>query len=360
MKKIYTTTSFKKHQHFIAYKRHQREMQRKGKVHILFNYQNKDLSSISPFIKESEQRAKKKLIAPIDFSFINNTEESLKFFYDMLHLVKKEISYIVIDMRETKNITAEVLLYIVSLNNIFKKSGKNIKIRIKAPKSKEMNYLLLACGLTDYFKANVKEKINEKNIFRICDKSTNEDDGITCANVVDFCKQFFKEDEQKDIKFLALYEAIAELMTNTDQHAYPESALLSNWYLFANKVETGIAFFFFDNGKGILKTARKKLIEVLKDKTYGLAPYDLLLSTLNGQFRSRTGLPYRNKGLPQINDFLTRESVSNSIILTNNIFADLKLKTSLKLKYAFDGSFFIWIVSDKTYDKIHNKEKEQL
>jgi len=341
MKKKYTTREYKKYHNKASVKQHLYELSRAGKEHTAYDYKNKDLTPISPFIEPSPKRTKKKIVAPSQFSFLFNTNGALEFFHNMLSSIDKGITSIIIDLREVQDMSGDVLVYIISLDNIFKNTGLKISIKIKAPKSPELRYLLLTCGLTKYFKANTHEKtVNEVDVFEICDKNTNENDGITCKDAVDFCQKYY----DKKQNFFYFFNSLAELMTNTDQHAYPEDAPISNWYLYAHKVKSGVAFYFFDNGKGILKTAKKKLLEKVEELTFGLDSLSLLNSTLNGEFRSQTGKKYRNKGLPEINDFLTSESIEKSIILTNNIFVDLSLGKSKKLEYNFEGSFFIWIM----------------
>lgn len=349
MKKKYTTREYKDYHNKIAKKQHIYKLSRVNKEHTFLNYGNMNLDTISPFINISQKRTKKTIPAPSKFSFLFNTNKSLEFFYTMQDSIRRGFTSIILDLRHVTEMSGDVLVYIISLDNIFKKSGKKISIKIKVPKNHDLKYLLMTCGLTKYFEANIKEHIDEANIFKICDKNSNENDGIICANAVDFCQKYYRVRQD----FFYFYNSLAELMTNTDQHAYPKNASISNWYLYAHKVESGVAFYFFDNGKGILKTAKKKLLEKLQKITFGLDPKNLLESTLNGEFRSQTGKKYRNKGLPEIHKFLTGKNITNAIILTNNIFADLTLGKSKKLEYNFEGSFFIWIIkTDETGRKV--------
>jgi hypothetical protein len=143
-----------------------------------------------------------------------------------------------------------------------------------------------------------------------------------------------------------MYNALAEMMTNTDNHAY-EDEDFRNWYLFAVKVDTGIAFYFFDNGRGIIKTAKKNMLEKAMNYTFSLGHQSIMKSVLNGEYRSATGLTNRNKGLPEINDFLTKDYVSSPMILTDKLFCLPQKNKYEKNKYNFKGSLFIWILKNE-------------
>lgn len=275
-------------------------------------------------------------------------------------------------MTNVQDLGIETLLYIISLDKIYKEKIK-MSLKISIPIKNELKYKMIVSGFIKYFKPNVKiNEIDEDSIFPICDGATNKfnnkDDGETCGEAVDFAKKFVTQDKHKDKIYRLLYVSLAELMLNTEHHAYDETdeitydedeenkreIIINNWYLFAVQLEMGIAFYFFDNGKGINKTARKKIV----DKAYGLIGLEqtnILKSVLEGDFRSKTGLPNRGKGLPQINDLLTYNSVVLSVILTNKVLSvygkDNGNMTFNKIKHNFRGSLFVWVLP---YDNLND------
>lgn len=131
-------------------------------------------------------------------------------------------------------------------------------------------------------------------------------------------------------------------MQNTFDHAYKKNASINNWYLYANKVESGIVFYFFDNGAGVINTAHKQLIDKFK-----ISKKSLLESVLNGEFRSRTKFPNRNKGFPEIKSFLDSDYVGLQMILTNEVryFKDKDNHIPLDdLKNSFQGTLLVWLL----------------
>lgn len=287
---------------------------------------------------------------PKRFSLIENCDDALSFFEDFMSLSDKA-NYLKVDMSKTEELTTEVLLYLISLHKINKANNTAPNIIIKAPDKYELRYLMTVSGFSNYFKSKSKVKINNDDIFKIRDKHTNTKKGIqdakTCQDAVDFALKFFPGAKFTDDVFFEMFNALAEMMTNTDNHAYDEDGVLRNWYLFGSRIDGGVAFFFFDNGKGIIKTAKKNLIEkALNSINFSLKHKNIMRSVLNGEYRSATGKPYRNKGVPEINAFLTRIDVKYPIILTNKIYTlPQKRDGFAKTKHNFKGTLFTWIIT---------------
>jgi hypothetical protein len=173
-------------------------------------------------------------------------------------------------------------------------------------------------------------------------------DGETCKNAVDFALKFFPDQKFSQPKFRHLYNALAEMMLNTDNHAYDDEYELRNWYLFAIKVEKGVAFYFFDNGKGILRTAKQHLLERLSAKAdFSYGYISLMKAALNGEYRSATGESYRNKGLPEINEFFNESTVSYPLIITNKVYCAPQQGVYKTNQYNFRGTLFVWLLKDE-------------
>lgn len=346
MKKIYTSREYKQQQK-IQERRALTKKSRKSKEYKPLNYPN--------YVKVRDKKTKKQksLTPPKKFQLLGNNIETLKFFDDFFRYIDDGYDKFKFQMKDVEELSIEVLLYIISLDKIYKEKI-DIRLNIVAPQKKELKYIMVVSGFSKYFHANINIKdIDEETIFPICDGSTNrlneKDDTDTCAEAVDFTKKYFDKSKHKEQVFRLLYTSLAELMLNTDNHAYDsteEENTIDNWYLFIMKSDTKITFYFFDNGKGITKTARKKITE----KAFGfitLDPTKILKSIFSGEFRTRTGYGHRGKGLPQINELLTNDKIGLSLVLTNKafrIFEDNKEEYG-KLPYNFKGSLFIWTMN---------------
>lgn len=337
-----------------AKKHHLHDLKRKDKQYDGDAELYKTFQSTNTFA--SKIFIEKRLETPINFSFIYNIDESLAFFDDFKHY-SQNVDKIIVDMKNTENMTMEVLLYLISLQKINKNQNIFISVHIKPPKEQRLIELMSQSGFSKYFKAKVEYPVDEQNIFEIQDKESNQKNGImdeqTCQRAIEFALKYHPGYKFSDPKFRHMYEALAEMMTNTDNHAYDNVGQLRNWYLFAVKLEAGLSFYFFDNGKGILETAKKTILESTLGKiSFSLGHESLMKATLDGDYRSATKKKHRNKGLPQINTFLTEDGVSLPIIITNKISSYLKNEKYIKNKYNFSGTLFVWIFEDEKEEKL--------
>lgn len=333
-------------------KKFKHDLKRQNKKYLSHESDNPTKQSVNyNNINRPQKKPKKKTIdAPIDFSLVAHPDETLLFFDHLFDAINRGVEFINIDMRGVKTMTLEVLLYLISLQRMFKENGHPTSMTVKAPKNPELRYLMAQSGFGKYFKGNVDIPLKEEEIFTIRDGMTNKENGVqdaeTCAEAIDFALKFHKNKTMKDPEFRRMYNALAEMMTNTDNHAY-SAETFRNWYLFAAKVGNGISYYFFDNGQGVIKTAKKNMIETAIDYTFSLGHRSLMRSVLNGEYRSATGKPYRNKGLPEINAFLTEDQVAFPVILTNRIFCLTQSDECHKSQYDFRGTLFAWIFKDE-------------
>jgi len=302
---------------------------------------------------EAMNPLKKILIAPNIFSFIHNPEESIAFVNGINNYVENGIKALFINMKEVEDLTVDVLLYIVSMDRIFKKKYGDISLTIRIPQDKVLKYRIFTSGIQEYFKGNgEKFPIPDQGFFPIkAGSGTNNedyvDDAENCGLAIDFTKESFNNDPKKKQHLRDLYIALAELMENTEDHAYiNKKDCLNDWYLYANKIEDRVIFYYFDNGEGIINTIRTTKMEDALKKIGYTKEEKLLASAFNGELRSNTNLPYRGKGLMDINHYLENEDIVAFMVLTNNvIYSKLNdVISSEKLKNNFQGTFFLWVI----------------
>lgn len=122
---------------------------------------------------------------------------------------------------------------------------------------------------------------------------------------------------------LGLYDSMSEAVTNCAQHAYETLSINSEyqkWWMFASKVDEVLTVAIYDVGIGIAKSLRIK--PEMKDIVKGLAfqtkrSDKLLLELAVGSNKSRTKLPYRGKGLPEMMEFVRTTNVGGLLIHSN-------------------------------------------
>lgn len=302
-------------------------------------------------------------ITPKNFSLVGNFEESISLFEKLeSNSSKKRIKHL-INMKNTEDMTMEVLLYLISLKNIWIKKKYKFKIQIDTPKKEELRVLLETCGLKKYFRGNGTCSIEESNFYPMCDggqETIDPEEKISqndrCIEIREYSHKMLKDNTSNSCplseKLFMLTNSIAEMMRNTDDHAYknkPKNFItLRNWYFFAAKVENGLSFYFLDNGEGIINTAKPKLKDITSYFGNQNAETNLLKEVLNGEFRSRTKLPFRGKGLPEIKNFFDSNDIILSTIITNNVLYKRNKITNEevfeKKNKHFNGTLYAWIV----------------
>lgn len=108
-----------------------------------------------------------------------------------------------------------------------------------------------------------------------------------------------------------LYDCMSEAVTNTKKHAYPVRSDKSEnrWWMFSQAADNKLTVAICDLGIGIPDSLlmKKELSDYIRDLR-GLfrveQMHKRLLKVAVSSNRSRTGLPYRGKGLPQMLDFI--------------------------------------------------------
>ncbi|MDB5132719.1 MAG: hypothetical protein JWR02_2468 [Mucilaginibacter sp.] len=137
---------------------------------------------------------------------------------------------------------------------------------------------------------------------------------------------------------------LIELMTNSVNHAYLNNEREKTWYISTNHYidQNKVEFCFVDNGDGIINTINFKF----KDR-YFTSNEELLERAFDGEFRSRTKLANRGKGLIVIKNNHKNMTIKGLKVITNNVFLDFDSSSAIKLKTPFSGTFYSWVI-DKT------------
>ncbi len=151
-----------------------------------------------------------------------------------------------------------------------------------------------------------------------------------------------------DRRLPAVYRILIEVMGNTKQHASVGDDQEQWWAMVHTNPKTQRAeFAFYDGGVGIVGSFRSRWRAAFE--LVGLAPSadEILHDLLHGEFKSRTNLPYRGKGLPAIAKAAERRQVEKVKIITNNVVADIASDTVAVLPASFAGTLVYWEVGRK-------------
>lgn len=144
-----------------------------------------------------------------------------------------------------------------------------------------------------------------------------------------------------------LYKVLIECMTNTRNHAYAADRLQSKWWLIAfySRALDAVNFSFLDTGHGIPVTMRKKWREKLTALVPGVGvDSTLIVSGLQGAFRTRTGRHNRGKGLPQIYSVATSDQIASMCILSRTAHIDCQTLQARTMRTPFRGTMYNWTI----------------
>lgn len=149
---------------------------------------------------------------------------------------------------------------------------------------------------------------------------------------------------------------LLELMLNTQNHANPNRPGEKHWFVSVNPVPGNrqASFTFVDLGVGIFGSLddkpfgswlwnwRAKVERWLEGKNDA----DVLRAILTGELRATvTGERFRGRGLPGIAKELERGWISELVIVTNNVYADVSRGEYRLLHRDFRGTFVSWQIN---------------
>lgn len=304
--------------------------------------------SIKKRVIYNKETRKFQFSAPLNFSFIENPNETNLFFNSIISFISDKRNYgksIFIDISKIQNLTIDALMYLLAIvNNINDSCNNKCSFSGNAPFDERINKMFLESGFYNYVRYNGSEPITY-NSDSIKIVSGRISDTVTAKQMADFVI-----DKGKITRLQAhfIYIMMIEMMSNTHKHAYNDTELLlPQWYCYAeyDKKDT-ISFTFMDTGEGIPATVHKNFAEKLDIlKIRGDDKY--VVSALNGDFRTSTEEKNRGKGLPKIREFCRTKKIYNMKILTNRaevaVMSDKCI--SRKLDSPLRGTLYYWEIN---------------
>ena len=252
--------------------------------------------------------------APKEFSFVNNTDETIGYFVDIIKQVKKKKYKQVFqfDVSEVLEVTTDAIVYILAiLYNLKHNIVMQYEFKGNFPKAEKAKKIFLESGFINYVQTKkiIMPKTNNK-IQIITGKNT---DSIVAKNMCDFVNERFG----KDFRFtIDLYKTLIELMSNTVHHAYDDNDLMVPcWYLYAIDQGESILFTFIDTGSGIPNTVKRKWMEKIP---FFISDSELIFSAFLGEARTETGLYNRGHGLPALYEKVKNRKLQNFYVLSGS------------------------------------------
>lgn len=250
-----------------------------------------------------------KIDTPKDFSIMNYPEKTIEFFNNVLDILKNNnhnkvtLSFI---LDNVENITIDAIMYFIALI----KNTKHLHgTKGTYPKNEDAKKILINSGFLTYVRSKTKNldiKSNNNIQIRLSNKSNNN--RIVCREINSTIMKRY-DIEKKKLTFL--YDIICEMMINTNEHAYNKQTFLAaNWYIYVDLKEDKVCFSLLDTGMGIPNTVHKNFREKIMSMG-NKNDSELMLSALNGEFKTATKQHFRGKGLPKFTKYNKMGKLSN-------------------------------------------------
>ena len=293
------------------------------------------------------ERVKKGVInleAPSDFSFINNTEEVVKYFNQIKEYIDAN-QPVNIDISKITNLSPDIIILLIAI--LKDKISMKVGISGNAPEIPHLKKMFIESGLYNFVTSKGKKRVADNN--KLWRHSTNNQvKGEIAGEAVLVCKKIFKENGI-DYDTDNLYNLLVEAMSNTINHADKKKAHINWWlYYFIDEIEMTIKYSFIDLGIGIFKSASFDSFK--RYANYFIPGNSLLVKPfLEGKIISsrENDNEISGKGVRQIISCAQNTEFINFAIITNDQIINVKEKNSHSINTNFDGTFIHFEISYK-------------
>ncbi len=282
------------------------------------------------------------LEAPQNFSFIDNSDEVVKYF----NLVKENVESdqpIKIDISKITNLSPDIIILQIAIL----KDRKSMRVGINgnAPEDPNLRKMFIESGLYNFVSSRGKKRVADNN--KLWKHSTNNQvKGEIAGEAVAVCKSLF---QQNGINYDTdnIYNLLVEAMSNTINHADKKKANINWWlYYFIDENDKTIKYSFIDLGIGIFKSASfnsyRRIANIfVPGNSFLVKPF------LEGKIISsrENDNEISGKGVKQIINCAKNPEFTKFTIITNDQMINVKDKTNQSLSHNFDGTFIHFEIS---------------
>ena len=322
----------------------------KSKEKRRIKQRTRSIHSAKKQIRSNNSKKKEKIFkveAPRNFSIKDNSEEVVDFFVEVLEFTtkRKERISLFFDLSKVERVTADAIIYLLAVIKDLQHIGyTKHNFYGNLPVNQAAHEFFESSGFLNYVQSQHQQVEQGNNQFQIV--YNNKYDQETIKRV---CEFVWKEANYDRVSTRFLYVLLTEMMLNTQQHAYEEqSDKRDSWYLYVRKDHDRMKFTFLDTGLGIPSTAKKKWSE----KIFRRLDTEIIVSALDGGFRTQTGRDYRGKGLPKIKECVMQHSLEKLYIISNKACCQLQYLnsysiSSIELSKSLMGTIYYWEIKMK-------------
>lgn len=269
-----------------------------------------------------------------------NVNEVLKFIAQLKIIGRDEVHDIFIDLADVNEFGEGAIAMLLTVIKEIRDFAPRKPIRGNQPKSETASDVLEKSG---FFKHVAGHTISEKNQSEKNTMVTYGNANKAPSFLPKIIHQAMDTVWGRPGRNPLLYNVAFEMIRNSCDHAFKKDNMIK-WYLASTFLDDQnlVKFSFVDNGKGILKTLNEGRLKNALNLFTGNV--DILITAFKNGIKSRTGLSWRGKGLPDIFENYEENFIRNLIVITNDVFIDFDRKIQHKLDTPFAGTYYFWIV----------------
>lgn len=365
MKKLYSTLKYKK--------RNLRQARRSLNKRLSFRQyiRQKNTSELGIPKHERDYKRKfhdkfadyKRVRAPEILSFIDNPKGVVEFIVDLKNQFDKKKKVFVV-LKNAKNISYDAIVVLLSIMVRFK--AHKIEFNGDFPEDYNAKKTLTQSKFFDYLYKNFKIEDRyslgqESSIYTHAWKNVDSELG---SEIIRNASKTVWGDERR---CQGVQRTLIELMLNTNNHADDSKKGEKHWWISVHhdKANNKVTFAFIDFGVGVFSSLNNKrqnskffgVVEQLKAMFKFGNNAELLRLILNGTLhKTATGKPYHGKGLPGINKVLERKQISNLIIITNDVYANVEKGDFQIIPKSFSGTFVYWELNKDNFNNSYGAD----
>ena len=281
------------------------------------------------------------ILAPENYSLVYNTEDTIKY-YNKIRDRLSSGQRVRFDLSNVKRMTTDAIaVQIAKIKD--ERFNRRIPIYGNAPKDVGLSNLFLHSGFYDHVKVSGAKPSSENKLIHEITANKVEPDIAKEACLLGLNHTF-----KNSIIFEPLYDIIIEVMQNTNNHAGKTRGMYDWWlHVYNHPNSSKTSYTFLDLGDGIFNSLPVRTFWRETRRKLGLTSnLDLVDKLFAGEIKSRTSRPERGKGIPQIYECAQDCVFNKFILISNDVYANLKTHEYHLLRTKFDGTLFYWEIDN--------------
>lgn len=268
-----------------------------------------------------------RIIAPYEFNLLNPRRRAalLQFLQALRENVVLRRRPVTLDFSQTSRMYSDgTLLFRAELSRILRNTGGKVTLQCVPPNNNKVAQVLKQVGVYRLLKYRSKVKPKDEDVvnWRVANGS-----GVEGQKYDDILGSY--DGVISTVMAEGLYRGLTEAMTNCHQHAYlwerPDGLEIKDdaakdWWMFSQEKDGTLSVVFCDLGVGIPATLPKRkpsLWESVVAKFANPPDGEVIREAIEFS-KTRTGRPYRGKGLRQLSDSIERAAGSTLCIYSNH------------------------------------------